>query len=261
VEAREAEVRSLVRADLEGFHAAAYGPRSAKIAVVGDVDAQEVFSLLATAFSGWSGGTAASESVPAAEAVPSPAEERIEIADRPNLDVYLGHRGALMRGDADFAAAMLANACLGQSTLTSRLGVAVRDDAGLSYTVSSRFFGTLGMAGPWSIHLGVAAENLDRAVAMCRQIITEFVVDGPSEDELADERTAHAGAYRVGLATNAGVARELVTTLTAGQPVDHLDRYPEQLLAATRDEVVEAIRRHIRPNELVLTAAGTSESS
>jgi len=139
--------------------------------------------------------------------------------------------------------------------------VAVRDEAGLTYGISSRFFGTLRMAGPWAIHLGVAAGNLERAAAMCREIIGEYVVSGPSEEELVDERTAHAGSYRVGLATNSGVARELVTALTAGQPVEHLDRYPDQILATTRDEVIAATQRHIRPDELVLTAAGTFESS
>ncbi len=260
VEAREAEVRSVAREDLEAFHSAAYGPQSVAMAVVGDVDINGVFSLLAETFDEWNGGGVEPAPIPIGEGRTGPVEERIEIADRPNLDVFLGHRGALTRGDPDFAAAMLANACLGQSTLTSRLGVAVRDEAGLTYGISSRFFGTLRMAGPWAIHLGVAAGNLERAAAMCREIIGEYVVSGPSEEELVDERTAHAGSYRVGLATNSGVARELVTALTAGQPVEHLDRYPDQILATTRDEVIAATQRHIRPDELVLTAAGTFES-
>ncbi len=260
VELREAEVRMLTREDLEAFHTAAYGPRSMAVAVVGDVDTEEVYSRLAEVFGGWVGGNAEPAPFVNGETPTGPAEERIEIPDRPNLDVFLGHRGVLRRGDPDYAAAMLANSCLGQSTLTSRLGVAVRDEAGLTYGISSRFFGTLRMAGPWATHLGVAAGNLARAVAMCREIISEYVTAGPSEEELADERTAHAGGYRVGLATNSGVARELVTTLTVGQSVDHLDRYPDQLLATTRDGVVEAIRRHFRPDELVLTAAGTFES-
>ena len=45
--------------------------------------------------------------------------------------------------------------------------------------------------------------------------------------------------------------------LTVGRGVDHLDRYPDQLLAVTRDQVVAAIRRHLDPARLVLSAAGT----
>jgi predicted Zn-dependent peptidase len=90
-------------------------------------------------------------------------------------------------------------------------------------------------------------------------VIDDYVAGGPSEAELADERLAQAGAYRVGLATNSGVARELVTVLTAGDSPERLDSYPERLLATTRDEVVEAIRRHLRPQELAVAAAGTLE--
>ncbi|PWB76223.1 MAG: insulinase family protein, partial [Holophagae bacterium] len=81
--------------------------------------------------------------------------------------------------------------------------------------------------------------------------------EGPSEEELAEERLAQAGAFRVALATNGGVARELVAALTAGEPVAALDRYPERLLEVTREAVVEAIRRHLHPEQLVMTVAGT----
>jgi zinc protease len=102
----------------------------------------------------------------------------------------------------------------------------------------------------------VSADNLDQAVALSRQVISDYVEDGPTEEELADERSALAGAYRVGLATNSGVARELVTALTAGEGVDRLDRFPEDVLAVTREEVLDAIREHLHPDRLVLTAAG-----
>ena len=80
-----------------------------------------------------------------------------------------------------------------------------------------------------------------------------------NEEELADERSALAGSYRVGLATNSGVARELVTALTADEPIERLDRFPEQLLAVDRDQVMGAIRTHLHPEQLVMTAAGDFE--
>jgi len=110
--------------------------------------------------------------------------------------------------------------------------------------------------GPWATALGVSAANLDRAVELSRSVIARFVSEGPAADELADERTALAGSYRVGLATNAGVARELVTTLAAGEDVGRLDGYPEELMAVTRDQVMDAIKRHLHPERLVVTAAG-----
>jgi zinc protease len=259
IDVREREVRSLTRDELEAFHASAYGPSSLVLAVVGDVDAESAASDFEREFAGWQEGPAAAPPLAEAEAEETPSEQKIQIADRPNIDVFLGHRGRLVRGATDYSAAVLANSCLGQSTLTSRLGMAVRDRAGLTYGIHSRFFGTLHMAGPWAAALGVSADNLERAVELSREVIAQYVTEGPSDAELADERSALAGAYRVGLATNSGIARELVTALTAGEPVERLDRYPEDLLAVDRDRVVEAIRTHLHPASLVMTAAGDFE--
>jgi len=255
IEDREREVASLSREDLVAFHEAAYNPSNLVLAVVGDVASQDVESLFVEAMGDWEGGAEVEPRYPEDTAI-EVGESRIQIADRPNLDVFLGHRAHLLRGAPDYPAAVLANSCLGQSTLTSRLGVAVRDRAGLTYGIYSRFFGTLGVAGPWATSLGVSAENLERAIELSRSVISSYVAEGPTEEELADECSALAGAYRVGLATNGGVARELVTTLTAGEDLDRLDRFPEDLLGVSRDQVMDAIRDHLHPDDLVMTAAG-----
>jgi len=256
VEVREREVAALTREDLEAFHARVYGPASLVMAVVGDVDPERVVSLWQEHAGGWEGGVAG---LPGWESVsPEPrGEELIFLPDRPNVDVFLGHAGGLTRTQEDFPAAVLANACLGQSTLTSRLGVAVRDRAGLTYGIYSRFFGTTHLPGPWGIYLTVAPESLRRAEALCREIVERYVEEGPTEAELEDERRAQSGSYRVGLATNAGVARELVALLACGMGVQYLEEYPDRLRSVGRDEVVAAVRRHIHPQALTLTAAGS----
>jgi zinc protease len=256
VEEREREVASLTRDDLASFHQRTYGPGSLVLAVVGDVEPDRVAALFDGFLEGWQRRDPPTAEWPSGDDG-SPAEDKIDVADRPNLDVFLGHSGRLLRGDDDYPAALLANACLGQSTLTSRLGLAVRDREGLTYGIYSRFFGTLHIAGPWATFLTVAPSNLERAVAVCRSVLEEFVRSGPREEELSDERLARAGSYRVGLATNAGVARELVSVLTAGVAVAELDHFPERLLETSRDQVMAAIERHLHPDRLVLTAAGT----
>ncbi|NOZ95710.1 MAG: insulinase family protein [Acidobacteria bacterium] len=256
VEEREAEVRGLGREELTAFHRRLYGPASLVVAVVGQVGPDEARRVFAGNFGQWRGGVAAPPPAPPA-LPPQPAEELISIPDRPNVDVLLGHAAALVRGAPDQAAAVLANACLGQSTLTSRLGVEVRDRAGLTYGVYSRFFGTLHIPGPWAVYLGVAPDNLRRAQQLCVDIVERFVEEGPTEEEVAEQREAQAGSYTVGLATNSGVARELVAVLTSGEGVEHLASYPRSLMETSRAEVAAAARKHLHPDALVMTAAGS----
>lgn len=253
---RLAEVESLTRDELEAFHRRAYGPTSMVLVVVGAVEADEVESLLADALDGWGGGVSEPPSWPD-PLPPGAGRSLVAMAERPNLDVVIGHASRLRRGDPDEAAAILANSCLGQSTLTSRLGVRVRDREGLTYGIYSRFFSIREIPGPWAMSLTVGPENFERAEAVCREVVADYLVNGPGEAELGDERTALAGAYRVGLATNSGVARELAGALAAGDDASRLDSYPERLLGTTRDEVMAALRTHIRPAELAVAAAGT----
>lgn len=256
VEEREEEVRALTSRDLEDWHREAYGASTLRCAVVGDVHLDQVSRLLEETLAGWGPGRSDLPVWPGPEPQPSGRFE-INIPDRPNLDVYLGHASTLRFGDEDHSAALLANSCLGQSTLTSRLGVAVRDEAGLTYGIHSGFMGTLQIPGPWVTTLGVAAPNLERAISLSVDVIESYVAEGPTDDELNDERRAWAGSYQVGLATNAGVARELVKLMAADQPIDRLDNLPRELMEVSREEVVAALRRHIHPEGIVTVAAGT----
>jgi len=256
VDVRERELRSVSVADLEAYHQTTYGPASLVFAVVGQVESDEVAHLLEDRLAGWEGGrTPPPRQEP--PALVEPARELLHLSDQPNLDVFLGHSGRLLRSDPDLAPAMLANACLGQSTLTSRLGVAVRDRAGLTYGVYSRFFGTTFVPGPWAVYLSVAPDDLERAVDLTRSVVVEYLADGPTDEEIEDERQAQAGAFRVGLATNSGIARALVTVMSTGLPLAFLDEHPRRLLEVGRGEVLEALGRHIHPEHLVLTAAGS----
>ena len=257
IEERKAALEGVAREELARTHAALYGPATLVLALVGDFDPAAVAARVGKLVGGASGG---SRSVPdlarRGPAAAPPQEAREPMPDKPNLDVVIGHPGGLRRADGDFLAASLGNSILGHSTLSSRLGVRLRDREGLTYGVVSRFFGASLIDGPWAVSLSVAPANLERAVVALREEIGRFVAEGPSDAELDDERAAMAGSYRVSLATPMGVAHELVRLARHRLPVGEIDRIPEQVLALRRDAVVEAVREHIDPAHLSLAAAG-----
>jgi zinc protease len=257
VEERRAGLERLTREQLVALHGRLYGPASLVLTLVGDFEAGEVEERLGKLFGRAQGGCR--EAPPVVRRGPrdvSPGEARESMPDKPNLDVVIGHPGGLRRADSDFLAASLGNSVLGHSTLSSRLGVRLRDREGLTYGVISRFFGASLLDGPWAVTFSVAPPNLERAVAAVREELARFVAEGPSESELADERAAMAGSYRVSLATPMGMGRELVRLVRHDLPVAELDHIPEKVLATRREEVVEAIRRHIDPERLCLAVAG-----
>ncbi len=257
VEERRADLEHLAKGQLLRVHEALYGPATLVLALVGDFDPSGVERRVVELFGRDTGG--AGILPPVARRAPSAAavqEARETMPDKPNLDVVIGHPGGLRRADADFLAASLGNSVLGHSTLSSRLGVRVRDREGLTYGVISRFFGASLIDGPWVVSLSVAPPNLDRAVAAIREEIVRFVAEGPTDGELDDERAAMAGSYRVSLATPMSVARELARLARHALPIEEIDRIPDEVASVRREEVVEAVRAHIDPAHLSLAVAG-----
>ncbi|HVN75649.1 MAG TPA: insulinase family protein [Thermoanaerobaculaceae bacterium] len=254
---RKTGLERVTRDDLVAMHQHLYGPASLIVALVGDFEPSAVARRLQRLLQGAQWGSGEVPPVPRRTAADvEPARVQEPIPDKPNLDVVLGHPGGLRRADADFFAAALGNAVLGQSTLSSRLGMRLRDREGLTYGVISRFFGASLLDGPWAATFSVAPTNLSRAEAATREEIARFVAEGPSESELDDERAAMAGSYRVALAGPGGQARELVRLGRHSLPVTEIDEIPGRILATGRGDVVEAIRRHIDPARLCVAVAG-----
>ncbi len=256
IELREEAVRAVHRDALEAHHRHTYGPTSLILAAVGDVDHARLVSVLEGTMSGWGGGREQPALSPPPGA-PTQNGGRTHLEDRPNVDVFVGQRSTLCRVDSDFPAAWLANSVLGYSTLTSRLGRVVRDEAGLTYGIHSRFYGTIHQPGPWAVRLGVAGKDVERAVDLVRHEVCRFCDAGPSQSELDEERESQAGSYKVALATNSGLANELVLALSSGQGPEDLDSRPRRLRDASLDDVRSAIRARWNPDELVVSMAGS----
>ncbi len=81
--------------------------------------------------------------------------------------------------------------------------------------------------------------------------------EGVRPDELAEKQETIAGTHVVGLATTGGLAARLLVNAERDFPIGYLDDYPALIHALTVEEVNAAVRRHLRPEALHLTVAGT----
>jgi zinc protease len=249
-----AAVEKTTARDLEEFHRRCYGSATLVLAAVGDLDREAFLEDFERRLEGFLAPVPAEPAVPA---VSTPGEKlrKVVLKEKVNADVVLGHDSGLRRTDPDFLPATLGVAALGQSTLSSRLGLRVRDTEGLTYGINARL--SCGRwSGPFLISLTVAPGNLSRAVASARAVVEEFLSGGIREDEMRNEKSSRAGRFKVDLASNSGIAGALDTAETYGFGVSYLDRFPELVEAVSRDAIDAAVRRHVRPSDLVEVAAG-----
>src|SRR5256885_1403510 len=132
---------------------------------------------------------------------------------------------------------VLANRALGESTLSSRLGLQVRDAEGLTYGIASRFRAPTLAAGPWYIAVSVNPGNVERALESAMRVLREYVREGIRPDELEDEKASAIGSFKVSLSTNAGLAAALWNAEFYRLGLDYVERYPELVRAVTVEEV------------------------
>lgn len=254
-EERIARVEALTRSDLTSFYGARYGAGTLRLVVVGDVDTDQILDGLDRRLADWRSGPAPGFT-PVPIPPPAPGSETIVMPDKANADVVLAVPAALTRPDPSYLAAALANSALGQSSLTSRLGVRVRDTEGLTYGIHSSFHATH-LAGPFLVTVTVKPESRDAAVASTLDEIRRFVKDGMAPQELADEKSSRIGKFKVDLASNAGIAQAVDTAIYYGFGIGYLDDFASRVNAVTKEQADAAFARLVDPDAFAIVSAGT----
>ena len=254
----EAELDQLAAVTAEtvrAYHAAHVGSDGLTVAVVGDVP-DGAAEAVGAAFDGWPAHGAQARYAATAEPA-APGEVDVEMDDRRNLDVYLGHAVDLRRDSPDFLAAYAGVFALG-GNFSGRLMQTVRDEQGLTYGIGAGLSGvTVHHDGHLRVQVTLSQENLRRGIEATRAEVEAFVAEGVPADVLGPTQTTLAGLHVVGLATTGGLAARLLVNAERGFDVGYLDRYPDLVRALGPDEVTEAVRRHVRPADLHLAVAGS----
>jgi zinc protease len=254
-------IRATTAADVRDFYERRYGGRSLVLAVVGDADAGAVGRQFRESFEEFSGPESVEVSVADPGAREGSRRELVVVREKASVDVMIGAAAPLRRDAADYYAATLANSALGESTLSSRLGLEVRDREGLTYGIGSRFRAPALAAGPWYISVSVNPANVERAIESSLDVLRDYVEHGIRADELEDEKSSAVGSFKVSLSTNAGLADALWNAEFYGLGADYVERFPRLIRSVTVEEVNAAIRKYFRPDHLTVVIAGDYEAA
>ncbi len=195
--------------------------------------------------------------LPARTVAGAATRDRVTIERKTNVDMILGRTTTLVRRSADYLAALLANGILGQSTLSSRLGLRLRDREGLTYGVTSGFLSCGRTPGPWRITVGVNPANVERAVESAASVLEEYAANGPSARELVQQRNSLVGTQLVALATNAGIAQQLERLAIYELGDEYVDTFRARVEAVDVAAVRAAAQRYLAPGDLTIVAAGS----
>ena len=254
-------IGSITVEDVRSFYMRFYGGRSLILSIAGDVQTEEVRRQFEDTFGSFIGPASVDVNVKDPEPQPSTRREIVLVKEKASVDVLLGSAASLRRDSSDYYAAVIANSALGESTLSSRLGLRVRDQEGLTYGINSRFRAPSLAAGPWYVGVSVNPHNVEKAIDSALKVLRDYVQNGIRPDELADEKSSAIGSFKVGLATNSGLAQAMWNAEFYKLGADYIDRYPQIIQAVSVEEVNAAIRKYFRPDQLTVVIAGDIETA
>jgi zinc protease len=250
-----AAIQTATLDEVKAFHKSHYGPGHFTLVVVGDLDVPQLQTAIGEAFAGWTGG---SDVIHPAKAMSTdaPKEQTVFMPEKTSVSVILGQTSGLRYSDPDYQALRVGTAILG-SGFTGRLMANVRDKEGLTYGIGSNLSNDTFTDGDWALKATFAPGMLEKGIASAKRQLTEWHDKGVTEQELAARKTDLIGTFKVGLATTDGMAAALLSAVHRGYDVSWLDEYPKKIGSLTVAEVNSAIKKHLKPENMVIIKAGT----
>jgi len=249
----EGSVARIDRARLRSFYEARYAPATTTVIVVGDVTVERAEELTRSALGGWSGITPAKIT---ADASPARGERAVHIvakADAPQSELRVGHVG-IPRNHPDFFAVNVMNAILG-GLFNSRINLNLREAHGYTYGAFS-VIDWRRQAGPFVVQTAVKSDITDAAAREVLREIDRIRADRVGEEELSLATSYLDGVFPIRFETTTAIAAALSVLAVYGLPDDYYDRYRERVRGVTREQILEAARRHLHPEALQLVAVG-----
>ena len=244
-------------ADMRQFYTRFIQPCRAKVSVVGDVTRAQadvmVTTLLARLPQSAAAGCAALPPVAEVAALTAPLTASIAF-ESAQAHVLIGQPG-YKRSDPDFFALMLGNYTLGGGGFVSRLTAEVREKRGLTYSVYSYFAPGL-HAGAFTLGLQTRPDQAAQAVQVARDVLAEFVTEGPSEAELKAAKDNLIGGFPLLIDSNAKLISNVANIAWNNLPLNYLDTWTAQVEKITAADIKAAFTRKLQPDRMVTVVLG-----
>jgi zinc protease len=251
------ELDTIDAGDLKAYHAAHFLPANTVITVVGDINPDDAVAIVSRQFQDWTGGKRQEIKISDSELLSPKAQKLLmPLPDKSNVDVVLGRPVQLSIKATDYAAASIGNAALGYDSFACRLAP-VRDQFGLTYSISSYMANVAEKCAPWAVSFSVNPENFNKTVSLVRKIVADYIKSGITQRELTIEKSHLSGAFYVGMRSDKQIAARLCEYEILGVGAKYMDDYAKLMNAVTISEVNLAVRKYFHLDNAVISASGT----
>jgi len=249
----EESVAAFRPAELRDFYRDRYHPANLVVAAAGSYDPAWLEDAIARAFPAPRGAP-----IVLATAAPSLSPHvAYEAKDVTQLHLALGRPGLSHDAPERYRLAVLATIVGGG--MSSRLFQTLREQRGLAYSVyaGTEAYRDTGMV---SIGLGVKPSRGAEALDALRDELAKFVVDGPTEEEIASGKAQIRGGLLLGEESVSNHMMHLALDELAYERFVPLGQHLAEIERVTRADVVELSHRFFAPSGWTVAAIGPASA-
>lgn len=248
-------IKNVKLEDIKAFHKKYFGPIAMHLVAVGDVDTKTVYNSLEKNFKNWNGGIKrATKTYDVSKG--NALTKVVTIPEKPSAEIFIGQYTGMRRSNTDFLPFYIGNSVLGGG-FSGRLMLTVRDEAGLTYGIYTRQTGYTFADGYWYINASFNPELFATGKEATLKELKKWSEKGITAAELKDKKSSLIGAFKIGLSTTQGMARNILAVIQRGDQPSYIYEYPAMLQAVTLEQVNAAIKKYIDVDKLIIIEAGS----
>ena len=234
-------------------------PEGSVMAVVGDVDAEEVRRIAREMFAEWDNPKSPLLRADFPTPPDLPGDTLVQsMPGRMQAAVMLGAPGPGYTSE-DYVAFSVMNRILG-SGIGSRLGHSVRDEQGLAYVVGS-YLSAMEEKGRFGTYLSTRADYAPRALSSVVAQLDRISTEPVDAMELRLAQSCEVGRHAVSSASYGGIAGYLVRTASRGLPMDNDIIRLRTVVGLTTDDILEVAETYLDREGFFVSIAGGVEEN
>jgi zinc protease len=257
VEGTKESLPQITRDSVLRFFQTYYHPHHAILTVVGDINYDEIRTMLLPRLGKWPKGEIPKKDF---KSIFAKGMKTIKI-DRKitQANIILG-QGGVTRGNRDFYALTVMNYILGGGGFASRLMEEIRNKRGLAYSVDS-FFDPGKYPGSFQIVLQTKNASAQEAISIALQQMKRIREEKVAEKDLEGAKKYLIGNFPMRFDTQGKLANFLTQVEYYGLGLDYPEKYRSLIESVTREEVLRVAKAYLHPENYILVIVGNMEEA
>lgn len=254
----EETIENITREDLVNYYDTYFKSNSAYLVVVGDITPEEAKANAEKYFGQWQAGDVPTQTF--SNPLPPSGNKVVFVP----LDgavqsvISVTHPIDYKPGSSDAAAASVMNSILGGGVFSGRLMQNLREDKAFTYGArsslsSDEYVGSFSAGA--SVRNDVTDSSIVEILFELNRLTTEMVADST----LAFVKNSMNGSFARSLESPQTIARFALNIERYDLPQNYYATYLERLSQVTKEDVLAAAKKYIKPNNLYITVVGNKD--